>query len=63
MNIHEFRALTPDARSEAVFSEIHQLRMEIATIHKEIAHFRELEKARKKLRSRRAREAKQEMAR
>lgn len=59
MNIQQFRALTPDARSEAIFSQLHELRVEITTIHEEISHFRELEKTRKKLRSRRARESRE----
>jgi len=57
MDIHEFRALTPDARSEMVFSELQQLRMQLSTIYEEISHFRELEKERKRLRKRRAKAA------
>ena len=61
MNIQQFRAMSSDARSETIFSELQELRMEIATIHKEISHFRELEKMRKQVRKKRARVARMEV--
>lgn len=61
MTLQEYRKLPPDSRSELVFQELQSLRAELSTCHEEIAHFRELENTRKKLRKRRAKAAKLEV--
>lgn len=58
LNIHQFRALTPDAQTEILFAENERLRKEISLLNEEISHFRELEDNRKRIRKRRAKAAK-----
>jgi len=53
MNIQDFRALTPDAKLEALFSENVTLNARLSIINTEIEHFRELEDERKRIRKRR----------
>lgn len=55
MNIQDFRRLTPDAKLEALFSENVTLRARLDIVDTEIAHFRELEDERKRIRKKRAR--------
>ena len=53
MNIQDFRALTPDAKLDALFSENVTLNAKLDIVDTEIEHFRELEDERKRIRKRR----------